>query len=235
MALVGRRPALLDSTACEVVALGARGVALPTDLASGDERAEVLGRARAALGRIDILVHSAGALAGGELAALSPDEIERTVAVNLLAPIALTRLALPELAARRGAVVLVGSATSFAPLPAATVYSATKAGLRAFGEALRYELDPQGVRLLVAYPPATDTAMIRGMARAAGAPSFRLAAPELVGERIVAALVAGRRELLIGAGDRALALAYRLAPRLVQAVLRTQRRRFALMMAAPRK
>src|SRR5262249_25378700 len=137
-ALVGRRSAPLDAVACEVAALGARGVALPADLAKRDERADVLGRARAALGRIDILVHSAGALAGGELVTLSLDEIDQTVGLNLLAPIALTRQALPELAARRGAVVLVASTTSFVPFPAATVYSATKAGLWAFGESLRY-------------------------------------------------------------------------------------------------
>src|SRR5262245_2659949 len=154
VALVGRRPAPLDSVAREVAALGARGVALPADLASGDERANVLGRARATLRRIDVLVHSAGMLAGGQLTGLPLDEIEQAIAANLLAPIALTRLALPELIARRGAVVLVASTTSFVPFPAATVYSATKAGLRAFGESLRYELDPQGVRLMVAYPPA---------------------------------------------------------------------------------
>jgi short-subunit dehydrogenase len=232
VALVARRPAPLEAVAHEAAALGVRSVALPADLADGDERAILLPRARSALGPIDILVHSAGVLAGGDLATLAPDEIERAVAVNLLAPIALTRLALPDLAARRGALVLVASTTSLVPLPSAAVYAATKAGLSAFGAALRYELEPLGVRLLVAYPPSADTAMVRGMADAAGMPGYHLAPPALVGERIVAALAAGRRELLWGAGERTLVLAYRLAPWLIRLILRTQRRRFARMMSA---
>ena len=86
-----------------------------------------------------------GMLAGGELAALTPVAIKSAVALNLAAPMILVQQFLPDLGARRGAVILVGSMMSFVPLPAAPVYSATKAGLRAFGQALRYELQTRGV------------------------------------------------------------------------------------------
>ena len=90
--------------------------------------------------------------------------------------------------------------------------------------------------MLTAYPPGTDTALVRGMAQAAELAAYRLADPEQVGEKIVAALAARRSELnLLGAGERSLALAYRQTPWLVRALFRRQRPRFARMMAAAGK
>ena len=206
LALVGRRPAPLATVAAEGGALGVRAVALPADLADPTARSTLLDRAHAALGPPTILVHAAGTLAGGDLADLDADTIERALGVNLAAPLALTRAALPELLAARGAIILVASLAADVPFPSATLYSATKAGVAAFGEALRHEVGPQGVRVLVAYPPATATAMTHGMARATGFPGHHLADPDAVGEAIVAALVAGRRSWHGSVGDRALAL-----------------------------
>jgi len=233
LALVGRRPAPLTAVVNAATALGVRAVALPADLAVPGERDALLERARAALGPPTLLVHAAGLLAGGDLADLDLTTIDRAIATNLAAPIALTRAALPDLLATRGAVILVASLTAEVPFPAATLYSATKAGIAAFGEALRHEIGPRGVRVLLAYPPATATAMTRGMAHAAGVPGYRLADPDAVGEAIVVALLAGRRTWRGGAGDRALALAHRLAPAFTRPLLRSQRARFRRMMTAP--
>jgi short-subunit dehydrogenase len=233
LALVGRRPAPLAGVAAEAIALGVRAVALPADLADRAERDALLDRARAALGPPALLVHAAGLLAGGELADLDQITLDRAIATNLAAPLALTRAALPALLAGRGAVILVASLAADVPFPAAALYSATKAGVAAFGEALRHEIGPRGVRVLVAYPPATATAMTRGMARAAGLRSYPLADPDAVGEAIVAALLAGRRSWHGSLGDRALALAHRLAPALVRPLLRSQRARFRRMMSTP--
>ncbi len=234
MALVGRRVDRLEAVAQEVRALGARGVALPADLTVSSERAALIERVHVALGPLDLLVNNAGMMAGGDLATFSAEEIEQVVLLNLAAPMDLTRLALPDLAARRGAVILVASAASDLLLPSTSIYTATKAGLGAFGETLRYELEPLGVRLLVAYPPAVKTEMTAGMAEAAGMPLYPMMAPEKAGARIVAALLARRRELRFGLFEQTTARLYRLAPWLVRAGLRTQRRRFSRMMKAVR-
>lgn len=235
VALAGRRAELLEEVAHEIRAQGARGVALPVDLSVAEERRGLLERVEASLGPLSILVNNAATLAGGDLALVGPEEIEMAIATNLTAPIELTRLALPDLRRRQGAVVLIASGASLVPLPSATIYSATKAAVRAFGESLRYELKPQGVRLLVVYPPPTDTAMVRGMAQAAGLPDFPRSRPEAVGERIVSALWRGRREIYFPSGERALALAYRVAPWAVRRLLQSQQKRFAKMMAVGRK
>ncbi|MDQ5825809.1 MAG: SDR family NAD(P)-dependent oxidoreductase, partial [Chloroflexota bacterium] len=116
------------------------------------------------------------------------------------------------------------------PLPYASLYSATKGGLSAFGEALRYELRPLGVRLLLVYPPGTDTDMVRGMAQAAGVSGFPLASAERVGESIVTSLAKGRQEVSMGLEARLMPLLYRISPRLVRTLYRSQRAIFERMM-----
>ncbi|MEA2575732.1 MAG: hypothetical protein QOH93_3030 [Chloroflexia bacterium] len=230
VAIAGRRLDLLEQVAREVSARGVRAVPLHADLTEETGRADLVSRVLGELGRLDILVNNAGVMQRGSLLAKSPGEVRAVVATNLLAPIELTRQALPELARRKGAVVLVASAVSDVPLPYASLYSATKAGVSAFGEALRYELAPLGVRLLLVYPPGTDTDMVRGMARAAGVSNFPLAQSEGVGERIVTSLVKGRQEVRMGAEARLLPLLYRISPRLVRALYRSQRALFEGMM-----
>ncbi len=61
-------------------------------------------------------MNNAGMLAGGELASLTPDAIEAAVGLNLAAPMILVQQFLPDLAAGRGAVILLGSMMSFVPL-----------------------------------------------------------------------------------------------------------------------
>lgn len=229
MALVGRRAGPLAATARAVAAGGGRAVVLPADVADRAARAAVADRARAALGPIRLLVHCAGVLAGGELGDLADGALEQALAVNVIAPLDLTRRVLPDLVATGGAVVLLASETALVPLPAAAVYSAGKAGLRAAAESLRYELAPQGVQVLLVYPPMTATALTRGMAAAAGWPGWPLAHPAVVGERIVRALEAGRTIMPPAPLDRLLAWAYLLAPWLVHALLRSQRARFRRM------
>jgi short-subunit dehydrogenase len=152
--------------------------------------------------------------------------VTATVLTNLVAPIDLTRQLLPDLVAQQGRVVLVGSTTSFVPLPYLALYGATKAALHHFGAALRHEITPLGVHLLMAYPPATATALTAAMAARTAAIRRRkpaLAAPEQIGAAIVHALAAGKRECIWWGGEHLLRLFYRLAPRLTERLLFAQR------------
>ena len=248
LVLVGRRMEPLLATAAEAAALGVRALPIPLDITGAAARAGLLPAIRAEFGGLDVLVHSAGVLAGGPLVARSVADIERTIATNLTAAIDLTRLAQEELVQRRGALVLVGSAMAFVPMPNATLYAASKAGLHGFAQAIRYELEPVGVRVLAAYPPGTATELLNDAAtaltqrrrdaelrrenssyssltRRISVLAYRLEDPERTGERIVAALVAGRRTLVWG-GERWLIGLHRVAPWLVEGALMRLRRRF---------
>jgi short-subunit dehydrogenase len=229
VALVGRRAERLREVARMLERHGVWAVVLAADLSDPGDLSGIIERVRAELGPLDLLVNNAGTLAGGNLGTLTQEEIARAVATNLTAPIELTRQFLPDLRERHGAVVFVASAMSLVPMPSASLYSATKSGLRAFAQSLRYELEPTGVSVMLAYPPPTDTDMTREMAKASGLPRFPRRNPEVVGEQIVRALLAGRKELIFGR-DRTLILLHRLLPVVLRAVFRSQRARFERMM-----
>jgi short-subunit dehydrogenase len=143
---------------------------------------------------IDLFVNNAGTQAVG-LFARSDDEVGRgLLAVNLLAPLALTRAVIPRmLARRRGVVVNVSSLAAIVPPGAGMArYVAAKAGLAAFSEALRVELSGTGVHVLTVYPGPIDN----------GSPQE---AYEVYGRTSVAAkLPVGRADALARAIHRAI-------------------------------
>jgi uncharacterized oxidoreductase len=82
--------------------------------------------------------------------------------VDLVAPIMLTRAALPTLRASGDAVVVnISSGIAVIGAPFYATYAATKAGLARFGEALRRELKGEGIHVMTAYPGGTDTPMMK--------------------------------------------------------------------------
>lgn len=106
---------------------------------------------------LDSVVHAAGVVALGSVADLSVDDWARQLRVNLVAPAALTRVALPALRAARGTVVLVNSGAGLHAHPEWSAYAASKHGLRALAEALRGE-EPE-LRVTSVYPGRTATPM----------------------------------------------------------------------------
>ena len=232
--VAGRRANLLCEVAAEITAMGSKAFTIAADLSAPEERNRLLDEAHQVAGALDLLVNNAGDFSGGELATLSRGEVMRCLELNLAAAIDLTYLALPDLKVRRGSVVLLGSNASFVPLPYASLYSAAKSGLRAFGESLRYELAGSGVNILLAYPPDTATAMTAPMVAASGIAHYRLASPEFVGARIATAIEQRKREVRWGVRERSLHSLYQIAPRLVETIFLSQRARLARMMAAGR-
>lgn len=109
--------------------------------------------------RLDSVVHAAGVVALGPVGELSVEDWTRQVQVNLLAPAALTRVALPALRAARGTVVLVNSGAGLFAHPQWSAYAASKHGLRALADSLRAEEQPHGVRVTSVYPGRTATPM----------------------------------------------------------------------------
>ncbi|MFR9801392.1 SDR family NAD(P)-dependent oxidoreductase [Pseudonocardia sp. RS010] len=101
-----------------------------------------------------LVVHCAGAGAAGPLAELAPARADELIDLNLRAPIQLTRALLPDLQAERGHLVFVASIAALG-VAGEAVYSATKAGLRGFADAVRIEAPEIGVTTVL--PGAVDT------------------------------------------------------------------------------
>jgi short-subunit dehydrogenase len=109
--------------------------------------------------RLDSVVHAAGVVILGPVADLSVDDWATQLRVNLVAPAALTRVALPALRAARGTVVLVNSGAGLHAHQQWSAYAASKHGLRALADALRTEEAAHGVRVTSVYPGRTATPM----------------------------------------------------------------------------
>jgi uncharacterized protein len=144
--LSGRREELLERLGGE---LGERAEAVPADLAERDGPA----RLAEAAGAVDVLVANAALPGSGRIEDFDPEEIDRSIDVNLRAPVQLTRALLPGMLERgRGHVVLVSSLSGKVGSPRSGIYSATKFGLRGFAAGLREDVEPLGIGVTVVFP-----------------------------------------------------------------------------------
>lgn len=115
------------------------------------------------LGSVSILVNNA---ASGDAYCLRRDpeaflRMEQELATDLLAPMRLTRLFLPQLKGRKNpAVVNITSGYALWPCPVLPGYSVSKAGLRAFTRILRAQLRGTGIRVFEVLPPLVDTSLV---------------------------------------------------------------------------
>ena len=188
---------------------GARVVALGRDreaLTGVGERAIVCDlaepgawrRAADAAGDVDVLVNNAGAGWAGRLTDIDPADVDRLIAVNLAAPILLTRALVPGMLERgRGRVVNVASIVAHTGSRDEAVYAATKGGLVAFSESLRQELADGGVRVSLVTPAVVETAFFsrRGSPYRRARP--RPIPPERVADAVVRAIRTGRAEIFV--------------------------------------
>jgi short-subunit dehydrogenase len=159
VALVARRLEPLQAVAS---ALGdpERVLIAAVDVADVGALAGLVEQVVARFGGLHGVVNNAGAHFRGDVATRTAEELAAMVDVNLRAPIALSRLALPHLRADGGFVVNVASLAGKVPLDGAATYSATKFGLRAFTFAMAEELRGTGVTVSAVSPGPIETGFI---------------------------------------------------------------------------
>ncbi|MFE5549758.1 SDR family oxidoreductase [Streptomyces sp. NPDC056534] len=109
--------------------------------------------------RVDSLLHVAGVVDLGPVGELTPEAWRHQLNVNLLAPVELTRHFLPRLRDAQGHVVFVNSISGLYAGPGWSAYGASKHGLKALADSLRYEEHGSGVRVTSVYPGRTATPM----------------------------------------------------------------------------
>jgi len=189
LVLTGRRTGVLEPLAGE---LRARTIAV--DLSVPAEVDRLLAEA----GDVDVLIANAALPASGRIERFAVDEIDRALAVNLRAPIVLSRALAPAMADRGGGhIVLMSSLSGKAAMAGGSLYSATKFGLRGFGLALREDWRDRGVGVSIVFPGFIRDA---GMFHDAGAklpPGVGTRTPRDVAEATLRAVERNRGEVSV--------------------------------------
>jgi short-subunit dehydrogenase len=161
----GARVALVARSRDTIAKLAADfgGDAYPADLADATT-IEPLVRAIEADGPIDVLVNNAGVDLTGALTELPADRIQDLVAINLVAPMLLSRAVIPAMRVRgRGHIMNVSSLAGTNALPGLAPYSTSKAGLSHFTAALRAECKGTGITTTLAVIGPVESSMMQSL------------------------------------------------------------------------
>lgn len=213
--LVARRRDRLDQLAEEMhTEYGVAAEVLPLDLSDSRARGKLADRLRAE--PIAGLCNSAGFGTSGVFHELPVERESEEVTLNALVLMELTHAVLPGMVERgAGAVMNIASIAGFQPLPYMAVYSATKAFVQTFSEAVHEELHGTGVSVTALCPGPVPTEW----AEIANAERFSIpvaqVSPHEVAEAAIGGMLAGRRSVVPGVVPKVVSTGGRFAPRSV--------------------
>jgi len=152
VAISGRRQDKLDAVAAEVDARGRRGLGVACDVTDEASLARAVEVIVAELGGLDVAVANAGFSVSGRFLRHGAEDWRRQFETNVIGAAMTVRYAMPELAKRDGRAVLIASVASMFTYPNGGAYCASKAALRAMGQALSIELSGTGVSCTTIHP-----------------------------------------------------------------------------------
>lgn len=112
--------------------------------------------------RLDALVANAGIVVEGPVEGLGLDDLRRQLDVNVVGQVALAQAVLPRLRESKGRIVFISSVSGRLSTPMTGAYNASKFALEGIADALRIELRPWGIKVIVVQPTSTDTDMWSG-------------------------------------------------------------------------
>lgn len=213
LVLTGRRTDVLHDLAAEI-----GGKTIAADLADPAAVADLMEKA----GGIDVLVANAALPGDGALDTFTQAEIDRSLDINLRAPIVLSQWAAEQMRPRgRGHIVLIGSLAGRAASPRMSLYNTAKFGLRGFALAYREELRGTGVGVSLIAPGFVSEA---GMFADSGnqlPPGMRAVSPDDVAKAVVRSIDKDLGEVAVAPPElKAMSMLAVAAPRVSAAVQR---------------
>ena len=220
LVLASRSAFDLIHVASEIRSLGIRVITIPTDIGNRNELESLARRAEEQSGGIDVLVNNAGLEKAYPYDKISTEIIDQIIEVNLVAPMILSRLLIPNMIERgEGHIVNIASLAGLAGVAYEEVYAATKHGLVGFTRSLRLTAIGEGypVRASVICPGfISDAGMYENTHKDTGieAPfAFGTSPPENVARSVVRAILNDIPEIVVNSRPiRPLLLAQVLSP-----------------------
>ncbi len=193
----------LESVRSAVEKIGVRAITMELDLRDPEQRQRVVSTTLAQFGSIDVLVNNAGVETSAVYHELSEADIENILAVNLLAPMMLTRAVVPEMLRRgRGHIVNMASLAGKFGAGFQEAYSVSKAGVTAFTYSLRGTYRGTGVSASVVCPGFVEAGIYARIKAAVGRPAPGLlgaavSSPERVARAVVRVIRRDRPEVFV--------------------------------------
>jgi short-subunit dehydrogenase len=200
LVVVARRADALEALAAELASSGASTEVLAADLTSADGLAAVEQRLADPQRPIDLLVNNAGYGTAGIFHTLPVADEVGMIDLNITALVRLTHAALGPMTARRsGGVINVSSTASYQPAPGNATYSATKAFVSSFTQAIHEEVRGRGVKAIAVCPGFTHSEFqARAGMEAEDVPGFMWQEPEDVVAGALKAYDRGRAVVITG-------------------------------------
>ncbi|OSC39911.1 SDR family NAD(P)-dependent oxidoreductase [Mycobacterium decipiens] len=190
--LSSRKQQALDELADSLS--GSGHTTIVSDLAESGAALALLAKA----GEIDVMVANAALPASGKLDSFTAEQVDRAVRVNLEVPIQMTRALIPAFTARgSGHFVYISSISGQTATACASLYAATKFGIRGFALCLRDDLRSVGVGVSVVSPGAISGAGMYADSGAPPPPLIGMGTPEQVGAGVVSAIERNRSEVTV--------------------------------------
>ncbi len=228
MALVARRRDRLETLAAEIGQTGHRAVVITCDVTRDGDLERAAGEARAALGKLDVVVANAGFGVSGTLESLSLDDYRRQLETNVFGVLRTVYATLGDLKKTRGRLVLIGSVSGHVGVPGSSAYSMSKFAVRGLAAALGHELARYGVAVTLISPGFVESEIRqvdnRGVWRADAPsrplPAALVMATPVAARKIVRAVARRRREVVITGFGKAAVVLQRHAPWLLATIIR---------------
>jgi short-subunit dehydrogenase len=223
LVLISRNGDALEDLEKEIKAAGGEAMHVAADVGQRDELKRVASEAVTRFGGIDTWVNNAGVSIYGRLTEVTDEDSHRLFQTNFWGVVNGSLAAVPHLRARGGALINLGSVLSDQALPLQGMYSASKHAVKGFTDALRMELEEEGLPISVTLikPAAIDTPYPQHArnytAQEPGLPPpvYR---PEEVARAILYAATHVKRDIYVGSGARAMSLMSRTVPRAMDRV-----------------
>ncbi len=163
----------------------AKAVPFPLDVTQLDALSALPGRVVDRFGRLDVVVNNAGLNYRGSIERFEPSQLAQIVTTNLVAPIVLSRAAIPKME-RGGSIVQVASIAGMVPVPGEAAYSASKAGLRAFARAVAFDVEHREIHVGCVSPGPVDTGFLGDLEEV---PDIVLSQPMVTADEVAEAVL----------------------------------------------
>lgn len=159
LALAGRTPGTLEEVARDAEALGAKAIAVPTDVTDDGSVTRLVARTRATYGRVDVLVNNASVGVLGDFLELTDADWMQRIDVKLMGYVRCIRAVIPEMRAQGGGRIINVGGVPFQPVtPTNTVHTASNAGIVHLTRLLAAMYAPDRILINTVHP----TTMVRG-------------------------------------------------------------------------